>query len=170
MADATRKITYAARAGITITLASLGSSATFVAGRESTVIDNTTNRYIDALVGGLITVGTSPTADTFIHIWVYAAYTDTPTYPDVLDGTDSAETMTSEGVRDSVLKLGASIRVDATTSDRGYYFQFNVASLFGRMPDKWGLFIAHNTGVNLNATGSNHDIDYMGIHELADEA
>ena len=63
------------------------------------------------------------------------------------------------------LKLGASITVPAATSDVAYPVQpFSVAQLFGGiMPQFWGLFVAHNTGVNLNATGGNHVLNYTGI-------
>jgi hypothetical protein len=162
---ATETINYAANwATITCGVASLASSSDFTAGRESTAVDNTTNKYVDALVGGKVTVGTSPTSGTQIRIWVYAGYGDTPSYPDVLDGTDSAETFTSAGIRDSSLRLAHTINVDATTSDRTYPFApFSVASLFGHVPEFWGLFVTHNTGVNLNATAGNHEFLYVGL-------
>jgi hypothetical protein len=159
------KIKYAASAGITISPASLATSTTRTAGTESDVIDNTTNLYVDALVAGKITTGTSPTAGRQIDIWVYSILNDTPVYPDVLDGTSSAETITSENVRNAGMALMESILVDST-SDRTYYLKpKSVAALFGGvMPKKWGIFVAHDTGVNLNATGSNHQFDYTGVH------
>jgi hypothetical protein len=162
----TRKLTFAASAEIDIDPESLASSSTLTAGVESLAISNATNRYIDALVGGFITPGTSPTVSTRIEVWVYAAYNDTPSYPDVIDGTKSAETITSENVRNSAMRLAASITVDAT-SDRTYYVApFSVAELFGGvMPTHWGLFVVHNTAVNLNATGSNHRFWYTGVTE-----
>lgn len=162
---ATIKIAYAASATITITLASIATSATFVAGAESTVIDNTTNLYTDAIVGGKITVGTTPTINTQIQISVFTPIDSTPTYPDVMDGTDSVETLTSVGVGQGFLKLAAVLNCDSTTSDRAYPFSFTVAQLFGGvMPSRWSLYVAHNTGVNLNATGGNHVIKFEGIN------
>lgn len=162
MADLKTK--YANAATITITLAALATSATRVAGRESTAVDNSSNLYVDALVSGKITTGTSPTAG-FIDIWVYGSHDETPTYMDVLDGTDSAETFTDENSRNSAMKLAHVIAPD-TTSDQVYWVSpFSVAALFGGvMPRFWGLFIAHSTGVNLNATGGNHEFKYSGIH------
>ncbi len=160
----TIKIAYAASATITISLASIATSATFVAGAESTVLDNTTNLYVDAIVGGKITVGTTPTINTQILVYVFTPIDSTPTYPDVMDGTDSTETLTSVGMGRAFLKLGAVLDVDATTSDKAYPFTFTVAQLFGgAMPSRWSLFVAHNTGVNLNATGGNHVIKFEGI-------
>lgn len=162
---AVQNIAYSSDSAITITLASLASSATWVAGRESNQVDNTTNLYVDALVQGKIRVGTTPTTATSIVVYVWGSSVSAASVAiDVIDGTDSDETISSVGVRNSFMKIGAVLDVDSATSDRDYPFSFNVASLFGgAMPAYWGLFVAHNTGVNLNATGGNHVISYRGI-------
>jgi hypothetical protein len=156
---ASLKAEYAASSALTITLASVASSATFVAGAESDAVDNTTNKYLDYLLAGKVTVGTTPTINTEIRVYVAALIEDS-TYPDVFDGTGSAETLTSAGVASGFLRLAASMLVDATTSDRTYWFgPVSVASLFGGvMPKKFVVFVAHSTGVNLNSTGGNHAI------------
>ena len=162
---ATTTISYSSPTTITCSVASTGSSSTWVAGRESNEIDNTTNKYVDALVQGKITVGTTPTASTQILVYVWGSDTAASTANiDVIDGADSAETITSAGVRDGFLKLAVAINVDATTSDRGYPFgPFSVADLFGQLPKYWGMFVMHNTGVNLNSTGGNHAFTYTGV-------
>lgn len=156
---------WGSSAAYTITLTSLASSSSKVAGRESTAISHTTADALDYLVGGKITTGTSPTAGKTIDVWVYGSIDDTPTYPDVFDGTDSAETVTSENVRNSALKLLASMVIDST-SDRTYWFgPTGIAQLFGGgLPKNHGLFVAHDTAVNLNATASNHAISYTPIY------
>lgn len=164
---ATVTINYSANTTITMDLSSLASSASFVAGRESNEIDNTTNKYIDALVQGKVTVGTTPTANTFINVYVWGGDTSLGTTPiDTLDGADSAETLTNTGVLGAAFKLGASIAVLVNTSNVTYNIApFSVAALFGGiMPKFWGLFVAHNTGVNLNA--SNDDLfSFTGIKQ-----
>lgn len=158
------KIAYAASATITIAPENVATSSTFVAGVESAVIDNTSNKYVDAIVGGTWTVGTTPTVNTQVLIYVGSVRDDAPTYPDVFDGTSSAETLTSAGVGRGFLKLAAVLDVDATTSNRVYDSVFSVAQLFGGvMPLKWFLFITHNTGVNSNSTAGNHVWKYTGI-------
>lgn len=161
------KLAYGSSTAVTISPASVATSSTWIAGTESTAIDNTSNLFLDYLLAGYITVGTSPTASTEIRIYVYGSQNDTPLYPDVLDGTSSAETFTSAAIRDGSLKLAAVMAVDATTSDRAYYFApVSVASLFGgTLPKYWGVFLTHNTGVNLNATAGNHVISYTGVYE-----
>jgi hypothetical protein len=163
---ATTTVNYSSNTTITIDLANLGSSATFVAGRESSQVDNTSNKYIDALVSGFVSVGTTPTANTTIAVYVYGADTSLATIAlDTLDGTDSAETLTNTGILNG-LRLGATVAVPANTSDVQYIvLPFSVASLFGGvMPKFWGLFVSHNTGVALrnNAVNTN-SFEYVGI-------
>lgn len=160
-------ITYSGTGtSITMDLQNLASNSTWTAGRESSEIDNTTNKYVDALVSGRISVGTTPTANTTINVYVWGSDVSLATTAiDVLDGTDSAETLTNAGIRDA-LKLGAIINVPATTSDVAYEVQpFSVAQLFGgNMPRFWGLYVAHNTGANLrNTTVNQNSLKYVGI-------
>lgn len=161
---ATEKNAYAASATITIAPENVASSSTLVAGVESAVVDNSSNGYLDVHVGGLWTCGTTPTVNTQVLIYVGAVRDDAPTYPDVFDGTSSAETLTSAGVGRGFLKLAAVIDVDSTTSNRAYDVWFSLAQLFGgAVPLKWFLFITHNTGVNSNSTGGNHVWKYTGV-------
>ena len=153
---ATRKITYSGQNLVfaATDLDSLATSSTWVAGRESSVIDNTSNLYLDALLTGRFKANnTAPTAGQ-IRIYVGCLLNDTE-YPDVFDGTGSAETVTSVDIRDSILKLAHVIVTDAT-SNRIYEFSgISVASLFGGiMPPKWFVFVTHSMVQTLNITGS----------------
>lgn len=163
---ATSTINYSSNTTITMDLANLGSSSTFVAGRESTQVDNTSNKFVDVLVSGTVSVGTTPTANTVIGIYVYGADSSLATTAiDVLDGTDSAETLTNVGIL-AALKIGATIAVPANTSDVQYFvLPFSVAALFGGvMPKFWGLFVSHNTAVNLrNNVVNTNSFEYVGI-------
>lgn len=163
---ATSTVNYSSNTAITMDLANLATSSTFLAGRESSQIDNTSNKFVDALVSGFVSVGTTPTANTVIGVYVWGADTSLATTAlDVLDGTDSAETLTNAGIL-AALKLGASIAVPAATSDVQYIvLPFSVAALFGGvMPKFWGLFVSHNTAVNLRNTAVNtNSFEYVGI-------
>ena len=155
-------IKYGTWSDYTITAASLASSATLVAGRESTAVSNTTNLFLDYHIGGKITTGTTPTAGT-IEIWAYANIGGDTTYPDVFDGTDSAETLTFVGLKSTMLGLVAQITTDAT-SDQTYWVRpVSLVRLFGHVPNNHGLFLTHNTVAALNATGTNHKLSYRGI-------
>jgi hypothetical protein len=151
------KLAYGASVEITVTLASLATSSTLVAGRESTAIDNTSNKYLDYLVSGKVTTGTTPTVAKSIYVFVYASMNDTPAYPDVFDGTDSAETVTSAEVRNAGLVLGAIMQVTATSNVSYFVRPFSIANCFGGvLPKFWGLFVVHDTVAALHATSSNH--------------
>ena len=75
----------------------------------------------------------------------------------------------SAGVRDGFAKLAAVMQVDATTSNVAYYFgPLSVASLFGGVvPKKFTVLVTHNTAVNLNSTGGNHEIDITPVYQTA---
>lgn len=163
---ATATVSYSAATTITCGVASTATSATLVAGRESDQIDNTSNKYVDALLQGKVTVGTTPTINTKIVVYVWGSHTSiASTARDVLDGADSAETITTAGVRDGFLRVAGVMSVDSTTSDRTYEFgPVSVAQVFGgTMPQYWGLFVSHDTGVNLNSTAGNHEFKYTGV-------
>lgn len=152
---ATSNLSYAASAAITLTLTSLADGSY----RQSTAVDNGTNLYMDAHVGGSLQTGTSPTGGT-IEIYAYADI-DGTLYTAGASGTDGAYTADGE---EGLLKLLLVITPD-TTSDQDYVWgPVSVASAFGGiLPKKWGLVVANNSGAALNATGTNNTTDYYGI-------
>lgn len=159
------KPTYGASAAVTNAIESLATSATWVAGYESDVIDNTTDKYSDIWLSGKTTVGTTPTTNTLIeHSSV--SMTDDSEWPDVFDGTTGAETVTSVGVKAGICKPIVFLNVDSNTSNRVYgYTKRSLAELYGGIcPPKSVVFTAHNTGVNLNSTGSNHELHKAGTY------
>ncbi len=141
------------------TLAALATSSGLTVGRQSDVVVNS-GEYLDAQVSGRITVGTSPTGGV-IEVWVGAPINGTPTYPTDFGAADAAVTVVSANFRDAALRRGAVIYSD-TTSNRPYDIApFSIAALFGGvLPERHFLWITHSTGVNLNATGGNHELNY----------
>lgn len=160
------KLAYRATANLTVTnLHSIATSATWVAGWESGVVDNTTNKDLDILVSVKLTLGNAATAGQ-IRVYIVAALDDTPTWPDVMDGTESVETWTTTTIRDAAAKLGAAIetRADPGTDDVYFIAPFSVAALFGGVcPSKFLVFITHSTGVNLAAAGN--QVTTGGVYE-----
>lgn len=153
----TATINYGTPTALTFTLASLASDTNLVAGRESTAVDNTTTKAIDYLVGGTVVTGTTPTTARQIEVWLYGMYDGTE-YGGSATGTDANLTP------DEKSNL-AQLRVIPTiaTSDKEYQWgPFSVAQAFGGpVPQKWGIYIVHNTGVNLKTTG--HEAYYTAI-------
>lgn len=159
------KIAYGTAADATITLASLASDTNLLTGRESDAIVNTSTLALDYLVSGKITVGTSPTASRTIEVWAVGSW-DGTNWPDVFDGTDSAETITSAEIKTTICRCVASIPT-TNNSDRTYPFgPVSIASLFGGMvPPRFVFFVTHSTAVNLNSTAGNHQIRLQPITE-----
>lgn len=154
---------YGSWTNLTITMASLASDANLLAGRESTAVDNTGDLFQDAKLAGKFTTGTSPTAGT-VEVWGYGEWTAASTYPDVLDGTDSNETITSADIKNEVMRLLISMVTD-TTSNREYPYEVgSLAMAFGFMPTRWGIFLAHDTVAAANSTAGNHKHSYLGLH------
>lgn len=162
MAASNIKIAYPSTSSLTITLASLASDASLLAGEQSDAVSNTSNLYLDYLVAGKITTGTSPTTGKQIEVWAYAQESDgggTPVYPDAITGSNGGATFTSLDIKYASMALIALLNTDSN-SNRTYWFKpTSIRSAFGGVvPPKWGIFVVHNTGVALNATGSNQAI------------
>jgi hypothetical protein len=162
--NANVKIAYAAAVALTITLASLATSSTFLVGRASTALDNTSNLYVDGRITAIVTTGTTPTVDTEIRLYGYADLTDTPTYPDAITGTDAGKTITNAYILDTGLTLLGATAVSATSNVTYPIRCLTVAEAFGVHPKRVGIFAVHNTAVNLHATGTNHALQYSGAY------
>lgn len=157
---ATASINYASSAGITLTQTSLGNGSW----RASTAVDNQTNKYLDALVGGSIQTGTLTAAGT-IDIYLYASW-DGTNYPESITGTDAAWTPPHDNTPASgtAIVFVASIVTGANDDDSDMEWgPVSVANAFGNMPRKWGVVIENNSGATTNATGTNNACDYTGI-------
>lgn len=152
---------------ITCTLASLASDTNLLAGRESASVDNRTNLDLDHLLSGWIKLGTSPLASRVVEVWAFAPLkgaSGTFTWPDVMDGTDSAETITSANVKGAGwLRLVASMTTDSTTGLVLPFGPVSVRNLFGSMPPLYGVWVVQSSGSNLDSTGGNHYIGYQRV-------
>ena len=161
------KLAYGTASDLSITLASLATDTNLLTGRESATIDNTlsTALVLDYLVSGKITAGTTPTASRSIEVWAVGSW-DGTNWPDVFDGTESAETITSADIKSSVCRFVAAMAT-ASTSDRTYHFgPVSLAAAFGGvLPPKMVLFVTHSTGVNLNSTAGNHQIRLQPVYQ-----
>lgn len=158
MAAGDLQIVYGAAIDASITLASLASDTNLLAGRESAAIVNTTDKWTDFGVSGRIRTGTSPTASRVIEVWAVGSW-DGTLWPDTVDGTDSAITLSGADIKQQIC-MHVAIMQTTNASNRDYPFSIrSLAAIFGGIiPPAWAIFVTHNTGVALNATGSNHRI------------
>jgi len=139
---------------MTCTLASLATSAVGV-GRQTTLINNKVVLQYGAKVYVKVTVGTTPTINTSIYVYLLEA--DDATTPTI--STDAAGASDAGWTAVNARLLGV-ISVPATTSDTAYYGVFDTGPL-GPLAPAWGIGIVHDTAVNLNATGGNHLVKYV---------
>jgi hypothetical protein len=156
----TSSVNYGADTAITFDVSSLATSSTFLAGRESTQIDNTSNKFIDAIVtcrGGVTGhASTAPTVGQYIGLWIWGSDQSLATVAiDTLDGTDSNETLAHASVLNSLIPVATAVVTVATAGLKYYFMPFSVAQFFGgNMPKFWGLFLAHNHNGALAASQS----------------
>jgi hypothetical protein len=159
------KLAYPAASDLTITLASLGSDTNLLTGRESATIDNSSNLYLDYLISGKITTGTSPTTARSIEVWAVGSW-DGTNWPDVMDGSESSETITSADIKASICRYIAAMATSATSNVTYHFGPVSLAAAFGGvLPPKVVLFVTHSTAVALNATTGNHQIRIQPVYQ-----
>ena len=159
------KLAYGTASDVTITLASLATDANLLTGRESAAIDNTSALVLDYLVSGKITTGTTPTTAKSIEVWAVGSW-DGTNWPDVFDGTDSAETITSADIKASVTRYLAAMATSSTSNVAYHFGPVSLAAAFGGvLPPKIVLFVTHSTAVALNATAGNHQIRLQPVYQ-----
>jgi len=151
-------VVYSGDTAITFDVSSLAASSTFVAGRESTEINNTSNLYNDAMVfcDGITAGASALTIGQMIRLYVWGSTVSLATTAiDTLDGTDSAETLTHVAILNSLRLVDQAVATE-TNANRVFYLQpFSVAQFFGGvLPPFWGLYLAHNHAGALAASQS----------------
>lgn len=145
---------FGSSTALTITLASLASSTAGV-GRQSDIVDNTTNRYQDLLLYVKITQGTSLTGSKSVYVYLLRD-----------DANASAHISDGAGVSDAALTVlnarlvGVMKNKASPTNGDVLYGEF----LIHRPGPKWGIAIVHDTGANLDSTAGNHWARYVGIN------
>jgi len=153
---AVQTTTYGTRAALTITLASLGNGSY----RESTEVDNSTDKAVDGVLHGKITTGTTPTSGNTLTIYL-AGSDGTTARVGNLTGTDSTITPAGEQTQFEIARI---IPIDGTSNHTYEVYVGSIAALFGGvMPKKFSVIVLNGSGVALNATGSNHEINYTPI-------
>jgi hypothetical protein len=151
-------VSYGTPTAITITLASLASSAT--AGRASASVQNASN-YLDALVfvRAKAAVAT-PANDKCIYVFAYGSLDEaSPQFGDQCTGADAGITFDNP----TQLRLIGIVNLSASGAacKAG---PFSVAAAFGGiLPKRWGIAVRNYSGMALSATGTDHDVKYQGV-------
>jgi hypothetical protein len=143
---------------VVCTTASLPTAvaSTMLVGRVSAKISNATTLDIDHQISGEIVTGTSPTAGSQIEVYLVPAIKMTagvPTFPDGIDGTDSAKTLTRADIKYSGFYWLATITVTGVSNQVYPVKPVSIAQQYGgSMPMEYCVMQINGTGVNLNAT------------------
>lgn len=122
--------------GVTITLASLANNTAAV----SNAIDNSTAKYVEAVVRVKVKTGASGTAATGVINVYLVRSTD--------GGTDYS---------DSTNQLLGSIPAVANATT--YIRDFDAV----RLGTHWKVAVENRSGGTLDTTGGNHEVEYSGI-------
>lgn len=140
-------------------------SATLVAGASSAYVDNSSTLYLDALISGSFPwSGTTPAAGSrILEVLAYAAYDDTPTFPDAGGalGVNAARTFVSSNVKYGTCRLAQVINIDDVASRTYNLAPFSLRRLFGVMPKFWGLFVTHGITTSLSGLHSSAGSSYI---------
>lgn len=166
MAAGDVSLIYQAAANQTVTgLGGLASSASFLAGWEGEIIDNSAGTWDDFRVTLKVTAPASPTANPGQIRIGFVGMLDDTTWPDVFDGTAGAETITDTEIMNAIVRPGAFTETD-TTASRVYYLEVPSlkAAFDGHLPHKCVPFVSHNMGASTPAlSGGNHQLTVKGV-------
>jgi hypothetical protein len=148
----TLKDNFGAIGTFTITVAALASSTVGV-GRQSDLIDNTTNLYSGAIIGAQITTGSVTAANQLISLYLIRSDNGGGPIADDAAGTgDAAWTQANAPLLGNIL-------IPAVGTAVQYKALFDTSAL-GHLAPKWGIGVVQSTGNNLHATAGSHSITY----------
>jgi hypothetical protein len=137
---------------VTCTITSLANNGQ----RQSTVIDNSTNKFIDALIQVTAKTAGSGTSSTgYIAVYMYMTADGGTTYSDGATGSDGSITLT---VPPNMRLIGI---LNCVANSATYKGVFQVAA-GGQLPEKWGIVIENKTGGALDASVG--AVVYQGLY------
>ena len=156
-----QKLGYGTPTNITVTLASLGSSAT--AGREGAAVSNSTDKFADAHVYVRVKTQNSGSIgnDRCLYVYAYGSSDEgTPEYPDTVTGADAAITPNSP----TQLRLIGKVFIEAINTTYKSDAMPVAWAFGGALPKRWGIVIRNYCGTALSATAGDHRAHYQGIY------
>lgn len=157
MTTTTDKIAYGTSTAIPCTISGLATSTT--AGRQSDVVDNSSNLFDDALLTIVISTGAS-TPKNGAAAYVYLFGSEDGTLFDSDDAQPGASDAAYTVNAASNLRFGV---IAMPTASKTYTKTFSVASFFGGlMPRKWGFVVVADIYSTGN-TGATDGSSYTGI-------
>lgn len=155
------KQAFGTSTSVTVTLASLADSAS--AGRESTMIDNATDLFLDVLIAAKFKTQNSGSISDpkCVYVWAYGSADDGTTYGDTVTGSDAAVTL--NGPPNNLRLVGVVNVAAINTTYKGGPWSL-AAAFGGRVPKKWGIVVQNDCGTALSSTEGDHDVWYQGLY------
>ncbi len=150
-------ITYGTSTAITITTSQLASSATV--GRQCTVIDNTSNLFVDVYVTVTLATNASTPASTQASYIYFFGSEDGSLYD-----SDNAQPGASDAAYtvNALSNLKGPGFISMPTASKSYTKTFHIGSFFGGIvPAKWGFVVCNDTNNPLATTTT--ACSYRGI-------
>ncbi len=145
---------------ITCTLASLANNSA----REATVIDNSSNLFLDILIQLKIKSGSSGVSSSgYVNIYAYASADGGTTYSDNCTGSDAGVTLVSP----PNLRLVGALNIVANATTYKSVPMSLAAAFGGVLPERVGIVIENKTGAALDSTENNHAKFYQGVYAQA---
>lgn len=152
-----------------VTLASTGldalaASSTLVGGYETSTVNVTTisgGPPTDILLSGHFKAAAGNHSAGQIEVWVIGAENDTPTWPDVFDGTAGTATVNSRNSLFACGRIAAAISGNSVNSRIYSFAPTSLASLFGGvLPTHFVVFVTHNIQSTTSAWGTGDNAIY----------
>ncbi len=141
---------FGSSTAFTITLASLADGS----GRQSTIVDNSANRYQDVLIYVRIKTQSGASGDSTVAVHLVRDDNNASNHrSDGAGASDAALTVVNA-------PLVGVVKVRSAGGVQTEYGEF----LIHRVGPKWGIAIVNNTGAALDSTGSNHWARYVGLN------
>ena len=153
------KLAYGTSTPFTITLASLANGAT--SGQESTVVDNTSDLYMDASAQVIVTISSgTPANDKAAYVYAYGSDGST-NYSGGATGSNAAINLAAP----TAMRLIGVIPMPTAATAVTYQGQpMSVAAAFGGiMPRKWGIVVRNYSGLSLTSSTTLNVATWSGI-------
>lgn len=144
---ATIQPAFGTSTAFTITLASVtnGSFAT------SSAVDNTTDKFVSALVQVKFKAGTTPTATGYVNVYLIRTADDGTTY----DGNSTSN-------KQGGMQFMGSMYLSGAVTGEVLTGTFDSA-LLGALGKSWKIAVENLTGVTSDTTGGNHFAKFTGV-------
>lgn len=141
---------------LAITLASLASTAQ----RQSSVVDNSSDLFLDVLLSiTMRSAGASTSTTGAVNLYAFGTVDGGSNYSEGAGASDAAITLTSPP---NVRLIGIVNVVANSTNYRAG--PFPIAAAFGGvMPQKWGIIAENKSGATLDGSAGNFNVTYQGV-------